>query len=111
MSVTSCKLICFVKSDFAKFTAVLFIISKKPASLKRNSLYLIFSMNPPLYLKKEVASHENVSLAKFMFKRFLISKSVGLCFVSIYLHFFMSVNFLISCTRFSTNISNFFQMT
>ena len=35
MSITSCKLTCFVKSVFAKFNADLFLISKTLASLKR----------------------------------------------------------------------------
>ena len=42
MSITYCKLTGFVKFVFAKFTADLFLISETSASLKRNSLELIF---------------------------------------------------------------------
>ena len=107
MSITSCKLTCYVKSVFAKFTTDLFLISKTAASLKRNSLELMFSTNSSFFFKKEGPSHQNFSLAKFMFKQTSSSyKSAGLCFVSIYLHRFMTLNFLISCKRFSTNIPN-----
>ena len=53
MWITSCKLTCFVKSLFAKFTADLFLISKISASLKRNSLEIIFSENSSFFFKKE----------------------------------------------------------
>ena len=66
-----CEVLWFVKSIFVKITADLLLISKTSASSKQNC-DLLFSTNFSVSLKKEGFSHQNFSLARSLFKRFLV---------------------------------------